>query len=44
MGPANAAGPVLVDLTRSQCADAVQIADRLAAGEWVVELRSRVPV
>ncbi|MEU4203715.1 MBL fold metallo-hydrolase [Streptomyces sp. NPDC026294] len=42
MGPANAAGPASVDLTPPEPADARRIAERLAAGEWVVDLRSRV--
>ena len=42
MGPANAAGPVPVDLTPPAVADAEEIAARLAAGEWVVDLRNRV--
>ncbi|KUJ66834.1 MBL fold metallo-hydrolase [Streptomyces albus subsp. albus] len=42
MGPANAGGPTPVDLTPPQQADAEEIAARLAAGEWVVDLRSRV--
>lgn len=42
MGPANAAGPRPLDLTPPAPADAEQIARRLAAGEWVVDLRSRV--
>ncbi|MFF1298407.1 MULTISPECIES: rhodanese-like domain-containing protein [unclassified Streptomyces] len=42
MGPANAAGPVPVDLTPPALADAEEIAARLAAGEWVVDLRNRV--
>ncbi|MFF8898245.1 rhodanese-like domain-containing protein [Streptomyces lydicus] len=42
MGPANAAGPAPVDLTPPAPADAEQLAARLAAGEWVVDLRSRV--
>ncbi|MEU3249766.1 MBL fold metallo-hydrolase [Streptomyces sp. NPDC006997] len=42
MGPANAAGPAPVDLTPPRRADAGEIASRLAAGEWVVDLRSRV--
>ncbi|MFC9467727.1 rhodanese-like domain-containing protein [Streptomyces coelicoflavus] len=42
MGPANAAGPVPVDLTPPAVADAGEIAARLAAGEWVVDLRNRV--
>ncbi|MEU7473069.1 MBL fold metallo-hydrolase [Streptomyces sp. NPDC044984] len=42
MAPANAAGPAPVDLTPPQRANAEEIASRLAAGEWVVDLRSRV--
>ncbi|MFD3505124.1 rhodanese-like domain-containing protein [Streptomyces sp. NPDC058678] len=42
MGPANAAGPAPIDLTPPEPADAAQIAKRLATGEWVVDLRSRV--
>ncbi|MFJ6432426.1 rhodanese-like domain-containing protein [Streptomyces sp. NPDC091416] len=42
MGPANSAGPAPVDLTSPRRADAKEIADRLAAGEWVVDLRNRV--
>ncbi|MFH8347766.1 rhodanese-like domain-containing protein [Streptomyces sp. NPDC018045] len=42
MAPANAAGPAPVDLTPPGPADARQIAERLAAGEWVVDLRGRV--
>ncbi|MGW2089204.1 MBL fold metallo-hydrolase [Streptomyces sp. NPDC001880] len=42
MGPANASGPAPVDLTVPRRADAAQIAERLAAGEWVVDLRNRV--
>ncbi|MEV0738159.1 MBL fold metallo-hydrolase [Streptomyces sp. NPDC050549] len=42
MGPANAAGPAPVDLTPPAVADAGEMAARLAAGEWVVDLRSRV--
>ncbi|MFH8336618.1 rhodanese-like domain-containing protein [Streptomyces sp. AM6-12] len=42
MGPANAAGPAPVDLTAPPVADAREIAARLAAGEWVVDLRNRV--
>ncbi|MFE1836032.1 rhodanese-like domain-containing protein [Streptomyces sviceus] len=42
MGPANAAGPAPVDLTPPVLADAEGIAARLAAGEWVVDLRNRV--
>jgi glyoxylase-like metal-dependent hydrolase (beta-lactamase superfamily II)/rhodanese-related sulfurtransferase len=42
MGPANAAGPAPLDLTPPAVADAGEIAARLAAGEWVVDLRNRV--
>jgi glyoxylase-like metal-dependent hydrolase (beta-lactamase superfamily II) len=42
MGPANAAGPAPVDLTAPKRADAAEIAERLGAGEWVVDLRGRV--
>jgi len=42
MGPINAAGPAPVDLTPPRPADAAEIATRLAAGEWVVDLRSRI--
>ncbi|MFI7173383.1 rhodanese-like domain-containing protein [Streptomyces spororaveus] len=41
MGPANAACPAPVDLTAPPVADAADIAARLAAGEWVVDLRNR---
>ncbi|MEU9497836.1 MBL fold metallo-hydrolase [Streptomyces sp. NPDC048196] len=42
MGPANAAGPAPIDLTPPKPANAEEIAERLAAGEWVVDLRHRV--
>ncbi|WP_369393419.1 rhodanese-like domain-containing protein [Streptomyces sp. CG1] len=42
MGPANSAGPAPVDLTAPARADAEEIAVRLAAGEWVVDLRNRI--
>jgi hydroxyacylglutathione hydrolase len=42
MGPANTAGPTAPDLSMPQRADADQIRDRLAAGEWIVDLRNRV--
>ncbi|MCC9703873.1 MBL fold metallo-hydrolase [Streptomyces sp. MNU76] len=42
MGPANAAGPAPIDLTPPRRAEAGEIASRLAAGEWVVDLRSRM--
>ncbi|WP_435799900.1 rhodanese-like domain-containing protein [Streptomyces canus] len=41
MGPLNARGPLPVDLTPPRPADAEEIAARLAAGEWVVDLRDR---
>ncbi|MER5861008.1 MBL fold metallo-hydrolase [Streptomyces sp900105245] len=42
MAPANAEGSAPVDLTTPPTADADDIAARLAAGEWVVDLRNRV--
>ncbi|MFD4647016.1 rhodanese-like domain-containing protein [Streptomyces sp. NPDC058441] len=42
MAPANSAGPEPVDLTAPRRADAQEIGVRLAAGEWVVDLRNRV--
>ncbi len=41
MGPANAAGPPALDLTPPAASGAAQIARRLQAGEWVVDLRGR---
>ncbi|NES15998.1 MULTISPECIES: rhodanese-like domain-containing protein [Micromonospora] len=41
MGVANNAGPAPVDLTPVTRADAAQLRDRMAAGEWVVDLRHR---
>ena len=41
MGPANAAGPAAPDLTRPATSGAAQISRRIAAGEWVVDLRAR---
>jgi glyoxylase-like metal-dependent hydrolase (beta-lactamase superfamily II)/rhodanese-related sulfurtransferase len=41
MGPANAAGPAPVDLSMPRQVDVEELADRLAAGEWVIDLRSR---
>jgi len=41
MGPANAAGPAAADLTPPAIASAAQLASRIAAGEWVVDLRQR---
>jgi hydroxyacylglutathione hydrolase len=42
MAPANAAGPAAPDLSAPERADAEQLRKRLAAGEWVVDLRNRV--
>ncbi|MEV0899505.1 MBL fold metallo-hydrolase [Actinoplanes sp. NPDC049802] len=42
MGPANSSGPAAPDLSTPESADAEQIRKRLAAGEWVVDLRNRV--
>lgn len=41
MGPANAAGPAPVDLSMPRPVDPAELADRLTAGEWVIDLRSR---
>ncbi|MFI1194436.1 rhodanese-like domain-containing protein [Micromonospora sp. NPDC020750] len=41
MGVANAAGPAPVDLSPVTRADATQLRGRIAAGEWVVDLRHR---
>ncbi|MFP5218571.1 MAG: MBL fold metallo-hydrolase [Actinomycetes bacterium] len=41
MGPINLAGPAPVDLSPPAEADAADISRRLAAGEWVVDLRER---
>jgi hydroxyacylglutathione hydrolase len=41
MGAANMAGPLTPDLTSPQIADAAELRRRIAAGEWVVDLRSR---
>jgi hydroxyacylglutathione hydrolase len=41
MGPANAAGADLIDLTPARRAGSAELAQRIAAGEWVVDLRSR---
>ncbi|SBT39295.1 MBL fold metallo-hydrolase [Micromonospora auratinigra] len=40
-GVTNAGGPAPVDLTPVARADAEQLRDRIAAGEWVVDLRHR---
>ncbi|MEV6058017.1 MBL fold metallo-hydrolase [Streptomyces sp. NPDC052107] len=42
MGPTNATGPAPADLTGPRRANAAEIAARLAAGEWVVDLRNRI--
>jgi hydroxyacylglutathione hydrolase len=42
MASANTAGPPAPDLSPPQRADAQQIRKRLAEGEWVVDLRTRV--
>ena len=42
MAPANSAGPAGPDLSLPHRADADQIRKRLADGEWVVDLRTRV--
>jgi rhodanese-related sulfurtransferase len=41
MGPINAAGPDPVDLSTPRAVDAAELATRLEAGEWVVDLRAR---
>ncbi|HEX7746262.1 MAG TPA: MBL fold metallo-hydrolase [Micromonosporaceae bacterium] len=41
MGVANAAGPAPVDLSPVARADAAELRSRMAAGEWVVDLRHR---
>jgi rhodanese-related sulfurtransferase len=41
MSPANSAGPGAPDLSTTQTADKDTIAARIAAGEWVVDLRTR---
>jgi glyoxylase-like metal-dependent hydrolase (beta-lactamase superfamily II) len=41
MGPANAAGPAGPDLSPPRRAEAAEIARRIEAGEWVVDLRAR---
>jgi hydroxyacylglutathione hydrolase len=42
MGPANSAGPAAPDLTPPETADPAELRSRLEAGEWVVDLRSRI--
>ncbi|TYB34071.1 MBL fold metallo-hydrolase, partial [Micromonospora sp. AP08] len=41
MGVANFAGPTPVDLTPVTRADAAELRERIAAGQWVVDLRHR---
>ncbi|MEH0973653.1 MBL fold metallo-hydrolase [Micromonospora sp. CPCC 205546] len=41
MGVANLAGPAPVDLTPVARADAAELRERIAAGQWVVDLRHR---
>ncbi|MBO3743871.1 MBL fold metallo-hydrolase [Actinoplanes flavus] len=41
MGARNTAGADLIDLTPVTAADPAELAARIAAGEWVVDLRSR---
>ncbi len=41
MGPINLAGPAPVDLTPPQEVDGDELRRRVAAGEWVVDLRAR---
>jgi hydroxyacylglutathione hydrolase len=41
MGPANAAGPAAPDLATPAESNPAQISRRIAAGEWVVDLRGR---
>ena len=41
MGARNTAGADLIDLTPVTVADSAELATRIAAGEWVVDLRSR---
>ncbi len=42
MAPANSAGPLAPDLTPPRYADSAELRRRIASGEWVVDLRSRV--
>lgn len=41
MGPLNRTGPPPIDLTPPRAADPAEVGRRIAAGEWVVDLRSR---
>jgi hydroxyacylglutathione hydrolase len=42
MAPVNAAGPLAPDLSAPRQADGAELRRRIQAGEWVVDLRSRV--
>ena len=42
MAPANAAGPLAPDLGAPEEADSAELRRRIDAGEWVVDLRSRI--
>ncbi|MEU7141671.1 MBL fold metallo-hydrolase [Nocardia sp. NPDC046473] len=42
MGPANLAGPDAPDLSEPKAVDATELRARIDAGEWVVDLRSRI--
>ncbi len=42
MAPANSAGPLAPDLAAPRAADSGELRRRIDAGEWVVDLRSRV--
>ena len=42
MAPLNRRGPAEPDLTAPRAIDPAELADRLAGGEWVVDLRSRI--
>ena len=42
MAPANSAGPLAPDLAPPRPADSAELRRRIDAGEWVVDLRSRV--
>ena len=42
MAPANAAGPLAPDLSPPRPADSAELRRRIDAGEWVVDLRSRL--
>ncbi len=41
MSPGNAAGPAPVDLSMPRPVDPAELGERLAAGEWVIDLRTR---